>query len=143
MRRLSTLAVYNLCNDKGWFTRGDNSQYERMFDMVRNAVRNLVSAIRLSSSSRMETISMIANYSTRVGAILCPNATKNMGRSKLSEKFHTADRHIISVLIAERAGGGIRNLWNLPHSNQTKFLTRISFRSLIKEHPYLAGAAGP
>ena len=37
MRRLSTLAVYNLCNDKGWFTRGDNSQYERMFDMVRNA----------------------------------------------------------------------------------------------------------
>ena len=35
--RLTAMRVYELCNDHRWFTHGSNSQYERMFDMVRDA----------------------------------------------------------------------------------------------------------
>lgn len=35
MPKLTTMSVYELCNDKRWFTHGSNSQYDRMFNMVR------------------------------------------------------------------------------------------------------------
>ena len=36
MKLTSTMRVYELCNEHRWFTHGTNSQYERMFSMVRD-----------------------------------------------------------------------------------------------------------
>lgn len=33
--KLTTMNVYELCNKNQWFTCGTNSQYEKMFDYVR------------------------------------------------------------------------------------------------------------
>lgn len=37
MNKLTTMDVYELCNEHQWFTCGTNSQYEKMFDFVREA----------------------------------------------------------------------------------------------------------
>ena len=35
-RKLTPMDMYELCNEQKWFTCGTNSQYEKMFDFVRN-----------------------------------------------------------------------------------------------------------
>ena len=37
MEKLTTMDMYELCNEHQWFTCGTNSQYEKMFDFVREA----------------------------------------------------------------------------------------------------------
>ena len=37
MKKLTTMDMYELCNEKQWFTCGTNSQYEKMFDYVNSS----------------------------------------------------------------------------------------------------------
>lgn len=37
MEKLTTMDIYDLCNENQWFTCGTNRQYEKMFDFVREA----------------------------------------------------------------------------------------------------------
>ena len=51
--------VYRLCNAFGWFTHGTNTQYERMFQMVREGkpIHDIALAIWLcSDGEELETI---------------------------------------------------------------------------------------
>ena len=34
--KVSVDDVYHLCNEKRWYTRGSNEEYERMFQMIRD-----------------------------------------------------------------------------------------------------------
>ena len=46
--------VYDLCNKHQWFTCGTNTQYEKMFDMVREGkpIRDIATAIWLCSNDK-------------------------------------------------------------------------------------------
>lgn len=51
MPALTIIKVYELCNKHRWFTHGTNSQYDRMFDMVRQSfpVHDIATAIWICS----------------------------------------------------------------------------------------------
>lgn len=40
MEKLTTMDIYELCNKNQWFTCGTTTQYEKMFDYVREAEIN-------------------------------------------------------------------------------------------------------
>lgn len=54
MEKLTTMDIYELCNENQWFTCGSNRQYDKMFDYVRDT--NIDSL----SSRNMEKVEKIA-----------------------------------------------------------------------------------
>ena len=54
MEKLTTMDMYELCNEKQWFTCGTNSQYEKMFDFVRKEnINSLMIDYKIKELARM------------------------------------------------------------------------------------------
>lgn len=56
--KLTTMDVYGLCNKHQWFTCGDNRQYEKMFDYVRD---NEIFASSTDKISKLATMIWICS----------------------------------------------------------------------------------
>ena len=66
---LDVNTVYNLCNRNSWFTYGTNSQYNRMFEMVRQgkSIHDIAVVIWICSdgSDKIGTIERILKENER------------------------------------------------------------------------------
>lgn len=56
MEKLTTMDIYMLCNKNQWFTCGTNSQYEKMFEYVREAE---IDSLCLRNNEKIEKLAVM------------------------------------------------------------------------------------
>ena len=53
MEKLTTMDIYELCNENQWFTCGSNRQYDKMFDYVRDANIDSLSTLNIDKVGKI------------------------------------------------------------------------------------------
>lgn len=80
MEKLTTMDMYELCNENQWFTCGTNIQYEKMFKFVEHACINSLSLRCDESIKKLATMIWICSENK------CEDDIYNAIRQKFADK---------------------------------------------------------